>query len=283
MRALDNIDGYYNPLLKHKNAHQLSKSGILLHQIDLAIDPLEGVLEHTDLVIHAAAQPGNSSDTPYGSYIKNNFHATVALTEALKGTSTRLIFCSTSSVYGLNATGDENTLPAPVSPYGVTKLAAEAAVMSAVRRKELGACILRYFSVFGPRERPDKLFPKLFHALKHGKEFPLFEGSEHHKRSYSFVGDIVKGTLLAVKNIENINGEIFNIGTDEISTTGQAIAIAEELTGKKLNIKRLPPRPGDQLSTGANIAKARAKLGFAPQTSLKEGLKEVWAWAKEEL
>lgn len=274
--VVDNFDGYYEPALKRQNARMLIKQNILIHELDLAVDPLEGMLEDVELVIHAAAQPGNDAATPYFSYIKNNFHATVALVEALKNKKVPMIFCSTSSVYGLNATEDETTLPLPVSPYGVTKLAAEAAVQSAVRRGELDAAILRYFSVYGPRERPDKLFPKLFYALKHGTEFPLYEGSEKHLRSFTYVGDIVTGTLQAIKNWEKARGEIFNIGTDEQVTTAHAIEVAEQIAGKKLKIKRLPARAGDQLATHANIGKARRVLGYTPHTKLCEGLKEVW-------
>lgn len=274
--VVDSFDAYYDVGLKKNNARLLKKQGILVHTLDLAIDPLEGLLDDVEFVIHAAAQPGNDASTSYFSYIKNNFHATVALLEALKNKKVPMIFCSTSSVYGLEATGDETTLPAPVSPYGVTKLAAEAAVQAAVRRGEIEACILRYFSVFGPRERPDKLFPKLFYALMQGVEFPLYEGSEKHLRSFTYVDDIVQGTLLAMKNWERARGEIFNIGTDEQVTTAHAIEVAEQITGKKLKIKKLPPRAGDQLATHANIEKAGRVLGYSPQTKLRKGLGQVY-------
>lgn len=276
VRAVDNFDPYYVVTLKKRNAQLLQRAGVLIHQLDLAVDPLEGLLEEVELVIHCAAQPGNDANTTYFSYLKNNLHATVALVEALKGSDTRLIACSTSSVYGLNATGDETTLPAPVSPYGVTKLAAEAAVMSAVRRGELQACVLRYFSVFGPRERPDKLFPKLFRALREGSPFPLYQGSEKHERSFSYVEDIVHGTLLAVEHWDKARGEVFNLGTDEMQTTGQVLAWAQEISGKPLNLQKLPPRAGDQLSTRANIAKATRLLGYRPQVKLQEGMRQMW-------
>jgi nucleoside-diphosphate-sugar epimerase len=281
VRTLDNFDAYYDPSLKHQNARLLEKEGILNHRLDLALDPLEGVLGETEFVIHAAAQPGNDANTSYFSYIKNNFHSTVSLIETLKnfkinGREIPMIFVSTSSVYGLNATGGEETLPAPVSPYGVTKVAAEAAVMSAIRRKEFSGCILRYFSVYGPRERPDKLFPKLFHALKHEEEFPLFEGSREHRRSFTYVGDIVRGTILALENWNKAQGEIFNIGDHRTHTTGEALELAQEISGKRLKFQHLPARAGDQQSTAANISKARNILGYEPQITLEEGLKKVW-------
>jgi len=285
VRGLDNFDSYYDPSLKHKNAKMLEKSGILIHRLDLAQDPLEGVLEGVEVVINLAAQPGNDASTTYFSYTKNNFHAAVALTESIKALENKpkLIHISTSSVYGLNAKGDETTLPAPVSPYGVTKVAAETAVLSAMRRKELEAVVLRLFSVYGERERPDKLFPRLFSALKHGTEFPLFEGSRTHQRSYSYVGDIVEGILLAVKNFEKAKGEVFNIGTNLCFTTGEAIDLAQAISGKTLKIKNLPPRPGDQAATHAQIAKATTLLGYNPKVTLREGLERVNAWAQKEL
>lgn len=283
VRVADNFDSYYDPRLKRKNAHLLKEAGILVHELDIAVDPLAPILQDLDLIIHAAAQPGNDANTSYFSYIKNNFHATVALVEALKGSSIRLVNISTSSIYGIDATGDETRLPAPVSPYGVTKLAAEAAVLSAVRRRELRAAVVRYFSVFGERERPDKLFPRLFTCLKRGSEFPLFDGSLEHLRSFTYVGDIVSGTQAVVDQFDKACGEIFNIGTEEQSTTAQTLEIAQSITGKTLKIQHLPPRPGDQMATHAQIGKAKKILGWTPKVSLQEGLARVWTWAQREL
>jgi UDP-glucuronate 4-epimerase len=283
VHALDNFDPYYDPAFKRANAHLLVKAGIAFHKLDLAEDPIEGVLEGIDGVFHLAAQPGNNAETPYTSYLRNNMLATVALLEALKGRDIRLVHVSTSSVYGKFAESPEETLPAPISPYGVTKLGAEAAVAAAQRRGEVSATILRCFSVYGERERPDKLFPKLFSALKHDQCFPLFEGSLDHQRSFSYVGDIVRGLIQALERFDKAQGEVFNLGSDKVFTTGQAIALAEGLTQKALKIENLPPRPGDQVSTRAVIDKARARIGYEPVVSLEEGLARVWTWAQKAL
>jgi nucleoside-diphosphate-sugar epimerase len=283
VHIVDNFDAYYDPGIKRRTARMLSKEGILVHELDLSMDPLSGILEGIDFVIHAAAQPGNSAGTSYESYIRNNLHATVALVEALAGTNIGMVHVSTSSVYGFKACGDENTLPQPASAYGVSKLAGEQAVLSAVRQGRLLACSLRYFSVFGERERPDKLIPMLYSALKKDTEFPLYEGSLSHERSYTYVGDIVNGTMLALQKLPQVRGEIFNLGNDKTNTTAEALEFAQQISGKKLKVKKLPPRPGDQLATHANITKARAVLGFAPQYTLRESMKKTWEWAKNEL
>ncbi len=283
VHALDNFDDYYSPVLKRKNAALLAHQHIPVHRLDLAEDPLEGVLEGIDVVFHLAAQPGNNAQTPYTSYLRNNLFATVSLLEAIKGRGIKFIHASTSSVYGEYAEKSEDTLPAPISPYGATKLGAEAVVGAANRRGDVPATILRYYSVYGERERPDKLFPKLFYCLNHDEAFPLFEGSLQHKRSFSYVGDIVEGTILALENFERAQGEIFNLGSAQVFTTADAIALAEKITAKKLQVRNLPARSGDQKSTAAIIEKAHVVLGYAPKTSLFEGLTKLQSWAKKEL
>jgi len=284
--GVDNFDSYYAPSAKKENAQLLWKQAkILVHRIDLAIDPLQGILPGTDAIIHLAAQPGNDPDTTQDSYIKNNFYATVALIEAVKThcPNAQFIHGSTSSVYGADATVAEDTLPAPISPYAVTKLAAEAAIQSAQRRGEIHSSILRFFSVYGPRERPDKLFPKLFSALKNNSPFPLFEGSANHKRSFTYIDDIVEGIVLALTHFDKIESEVINLGSSSCSTTAQALDIAQQITGNTLQVKNLPARPGDQLATHANISKAQDLLGYQPNTSITDGLKQVWQWAQRTL
>ena len=280
VRVVDNFDTYYSPSLKHKNARLLEKAGILIHRADLAIDPLEPIIEHTDFIIHAAAQPGIDENCPYFNYIKNNIHATVSLVETLRTSfpKTKLVHISTSSVYGINATGDETTLPAPASAYGVTKLAAEQAVMSAVRLNQIEAAVIRPFSIYGERERPDKLFPRLVAALKNDTPLPFFAGSEKHERSFNYVGDLVQAVQLIMNQWDKAKGEIFNIGSNETFTTGYALDLAQEISGKKLKFNHLPARAGDQLATRTTSAKARQLLGYNPQTTLREGLTKMWTW-----
>lgn len=283
--GVDAFTDFYDPALKEQNARAVAAAGAEMVRLDLATDDLASVARDTEAVFHLAAQPGLSSETTFDDYVKNNVVATGRLLAAIEaaGRVQRFVHVSTSSVYGAEATGDEGTVPAPTSAYGVTKLAAEQLVLSRHRTGALSACSLRIFSVYGPRERPDKLYPRLVQAILTGREIPLFEGSEAHTRSFSFVGDIVRGTLAAFDRWEVARGQIFNIGSDVETTTGEGLATVERITGKRARIVRLPRRPGDQLRTRANIDKARRLLGYEPATSLEEGLRAEIAWIESQM
>jgi nucleoside-diphosphate-sugar epimerase len=190
---------------------------------------------------------------------------------------------STSSVYGTFATGPEATEPRPTSYYGVTKLAAEQLVLAYQRTLGLPACSMRLFSVYGPRERPEKLYSKLIRAILEDQAFPLYEGSEQHLRSYTYVADIVDGLVVALDHLDMCVGEILNLGTDKTITTGEGIRIVEEIIGQRARLVRTPKRAGDQLQTQANIDKARQLLGYHPTTEPREGLARQVNWYKEKL
>ncbi len=195
----------------------------------------------------------------------------------------RPINISTSSVYGADATGDETNVPRPTSYYGVTKLTAEQLALAYTRDRGLPTCSLRLFSVYGPRERPDKLYSKLIRCILDDKPFPLYEGSEHHRRSYTYVSDAVDGLVAALRSFDRCVGEIFNIGTDVTHTTGEAIKTVENVIGKTAIIERAPRRAGDQLKTHANIEKARRVLNYDPTTTLREGVMEMVDWHRRQI
>jgi UDP-glucuronate 4-epimerase len=285
VRGLDCFTDYYPKLLKKLNVEDITAKGVEFIELDLAGDDLQGACEGLEVVYHSAAQPGISAETPFNVYLKNNITATYRLLESIKSSKTLKCFIniSTSSVYGEEATGPEDTEPKPNSYYGVTKLAAEQLVMAYHRQEGIPACSLRLFSVYGERERPEKLYPKLIRSILEEKEFPLYEGSENHRRSFTYVRDIVDGLLGVLKNAEGCVGEIFNIGSDTEMTTGQGIRIVEEIIGKKSKKVKAPKRPGDQLKTRANIEKARRYFGYAPKTGPKEGLKAEVEWYKEKI
>jgi UDP-glucuronate 4-epimerase len=275
----DCLSDYYSPGIKELNATHLEEAGVPLHRLDLASDDLSAVTNDTEVVFHLAAQPGLSAAS-FLTYERNNVIATYRLLESLSR-STRLrgfINVSTSSVYGLNATGSEEAEPRPISSYGVTKLAAEQLVLAQHRSRGFPACSFRLFSVYGPRERPDKLFPRLILSMLRGTEFRLFAGSEHHLRSFTYVGDIVRGLVSSLAHLDQCAGEIFNVGIDSAITTGEGIRFVEEIMGQKARIQQSPPRPGDQVMTTANIAKARRVLGYHPVTTPAEGLKQTVRW-----
>ena len=187
----------------------------------------------------------------------------------------------TSSIYGLETTFPEDIAPQPASHYGFTKLAAEQLVLQTSRELKIKSCSLRLYSVIGPRERPDKMYTKLIKLGLKNEPFPLFEGSDAHLRSFTYVGDIVDGVISVINNEDKVNGEIFNLGTEVEHTTQEGIEAVEQVLGKKIELNVIPKRAGDQLRTKANIDKARELLNYNPTTTLLEGVKAQVAWYKE--
>lgn len=285
VRGLDCLTDYYARSLKELNVEAIQRRGVTFSPLDLAKDDLSAALRDVKVVYHLAAQPGISATTPFETYVHNNVTATYRLLEAaVRSPSFRgLINIATSSIYGANATGPETAEPRPTSYYGVTKLAAEQLVLSYARDRGLPACSLRLFSVYGPRERPEKLYPKLIRAILEDCEFPLFEGSEHHLRSYTYVDDAVDGLVAALDNLDRCVGEILNIGSDAAITTAEGIRIVEEIIGRRARMVRKPRRAGDQFKTHANIDKARRLLGYQPSTLPRLGLEKEVAWYKEQI
>ncbi|MFQ6042066.1 MAG: NAD-dependent epimerase/dehydratase family protein [Candidatus Poribacteria bacterium] len=285
VRGIDCQTDYYANALKELNVNALKNKGVTFLPLDLAEDDLSSSVRDVNVIYHLAAQPGISSTTKFQTYVRNNITATYRLLEAVKQSPSfrGFINISTSSVYGADATGSETSEPKPTSYYGVTKLAAEQLVLSYTRDQDFPACSLRLFSVYGPRERPEKLYPKLIRCILEDREFPLFDNSEHHLRSFTYVGDIVDGLIAALHNFDRCIGEIFNIGTDAAITTGEGIRIVEEIIGKPAKIVRKPKRAGDQLKTHANIEKARRILGYNPTTTPRVGLKHEVNWYKQHI
>jgi len=283
--GLDCLINNYSKSLKKLNIKQLQEKGIEFGNIDLSKDDLGAITNDIDFVFHLAAQPGIDASVPFDSYERNNIIATQRLLEAMKDSKSLqgFINISTSSVYGSNAIGNESSIPEPISAYGVTKLAAEQLVLAKSRNKNIIACSLRLFSVYGPRERPEKLYHKLIKCILNDEDFPLCQGSETHIRSYTYIDDIIDGIVLAMDNIEVCNGEIFNIGTDKTITTGEGIRIVEEIIGKKVKIKIEHKRLGDQQKTHANINKARKVLDYNPTTKPKNGLRKEVEWYRANL
>lgn len=283
VRGLDCLTDNYARQLKELNGEELAKKGVPLLRLDLAGDDLSAATRDIDVVYHLAAQPGLSATTLFQTYVRNNITATYRLLEAarraprLKG----FVNICTSSVYGSDATGSETSEPKPTSHYGVTKLAAEQLVLSYARDLGFPACSLRIFSVYGPRERPEKLYPQLIRSILEDREFSLFEGSEHHLRSFTYVGDVVDGLVAVLGSLRECGGEILNIGSGTALTTGEGIRIVEEIIGRRAKIVRAPKRPGDQLKTHANIEKAQRVLGYNPTTSMREGLQNEVTWYRE--
>lgn len=285
VRGVDALTDYYARELKELNLRDIQQQGVTVMPLDLAKDDLSEAMRDVQIVYHLAAQPGLSATTTFETYLRNNISATQRLLEAARASSSFQGFLniSTSSVYGYDATGDETTEPRPTSFYGVTKLAGEQLVLAYARDHGMPNCSLRLFSVYGPRERPEKLYHGLIRSMFEDREFPIFEGSEEHVRSYTYVDDIVDGLVLALEHVDQCKGEIFNIGSDTAITTGEGIRLIEEIIGKPARLVRKPRRTGDQLKTHANIEKARRVLGYNPTTSAREGLAAEVEWYRRQV
>lgn len=283
--GVDCFSNYYPVSLKELNAKDIEAKGVKIVRKDLSTDDISPEVKDVEVVYHLAGQPGISSKIPYSEYVRNNETATYQLLEALKSSDSLECFVNiaTSSVYGLDATVSENVPPAPASYYGLTKLAGEQLALSYYRDMGFPATSARLFSVYGERERPDKLYPRLIMSILENKPFPLYEGSENHLRSYTYIKDIIDGFLLMLANKNKVKGEIFNLGTDKAITTGEGIRIVEEIMGKKAVVDRKPRRAGDQDRTLAVIDKARKVLGYNPTTTPQIGLEKDVKWFKEKI
>jgi nucleoside-diphosphate-sugar epimerase len=187
------------------------------------------------------------------------------------------IYASTSSVYGADVTGPETTTPHPVSPYGITKLATEHLVQTYERQFDLPSTILRYFSVYGPRQRPDIGYYIFIDSILRDKPITIF-GDGNQLRGNTYVADIARATLLAHEKFQP--GAVYNLGGSEEISANQVISLLEEITGKRATVQYGPPRPGEQRRALADTTRARLDLGFAPEMPLRDGLAAQVAWQR---
>ncbi len=282
--GVDNYSPYYDVSLKELNAKTLSEKNIEVLKLDLRTDNLTQRLPtDIDYIIHFSGHPGISSSSSFKDYLTNNFIATQRLLNWIEKLDNKPYFINiaTSSIYGLVATLSEEQAPLPASWYGVTKLAAEQLVLANIRRNLLKGTSLRLYSVYGPRERPDKLYTRLIDCGLNDKVFSLYDGSKKHLRSFTYVQDIIDGIVSVFGKEDVCNGEVINLGTETESTTAEGIEAVEEVLGVSIKMNHIPARPGDQSRTKANIDKARRLLDYNPQTTLLEGVKAQVKWFKE--
>lgn len=281
--GVDNFNDYYSLELKQLNEKALNEKGITVLKLDLReITDINKLPKDINYIFHYAAQPGISSTSTFEDYFTNNVIATKNLIDyALQLDDLKLLVnIGTSSIYGLEATFPEDVAPKPASHYGVTKLTAEQLVLQKSREQQLKSCSLRLYSVIGPRERPEKMYTKLIACGLNGEAFPLYEGSDKHLRSFTYVGDIVDGVVSVIGNEDKVNGEIINLGTEVEHTTQDGIDAVEKVLGKPIKINVIAKRAGDQLRTKANIDKARKLLNYNPKTTLLESVEKQVEWYK---
>ena len=249
---------------------------------DLLEVDLEKILARVDLVYHLAAQAGvrSSWGENFSVYIQNNIQSTQRLLEAAKGKSLhKLVYASSSSVYGMTPTlpMSETSLLYPLSPYGVTKLAAEQLCFLYFQNYGVPTVALRFFTVYGPGQRPDMAFHRVFRAIDEGRPIVLF-GDGEQTRDFTYVDDIVEASLSASRR--GRPGEVYNIGGGHRERLSDLFPVLEETCGKKVEVVREERQKGDVAHTFADIQKARLDLGYAPRTALKDGLREEWKWIR---
>jgi UDP-glucose 4-epimerase len=244
--------------------------------IDLSRGDLHGLLEECDAVFHLAAEPGvrSSWGARFEAYIRNNLTATQHLLEAAaKAPEKRFVYASSSSVYGQAETlpTTEDTLLKPFSPYGVTKLAAEQLIHAYHGNFGVQAVSLRFFTVYGPRQRPDMAFSRFCKAAATGDKIVVF-GDGNQTRDFTFVSDIVAACRSAAE-APNAAGNIYNLGGGSRVSVNEAIGLLGEYSGKPLNVEYQDTERGDVRDTGADTTRARRDLGFDPQVSFQDGLR----------
>jgi nucleoside-diphosphate-sugar epimerase len=275
--GIDAFVPYYPREIKEANlASARANPSFAFHEIDLRRDPLEPVVDGVDVIFHLAAMAGlPKSWTQFDLYESCNVTATQRLLDAAgRGHLRRFVCASTSSVYGRFANGDETLPTRPISPYGVTKLAGEQLCRAYAEEKGLPLTVLRYFSVYGPRQRPDMGYHKFIQALKTGSPISVF-GDGQQLRGNTFISDCIDATAMSVKTLP---GETYNIGGGETASVWDIIRKLEILTRCKAAVTREPARPGDQRSTCADTSKLTRHIGWTPKVGLEAGLMLQLEW-----
>ncbi|MBD2431425.1 MULTISPECIES: NAD-dependent epimerase/dehydratase family protein [Fischerella] len=281
--AIDEFNNYYDPTIKRKNiAHLQNYPTFTLVEGNIQFLDWQTLLKNVDVIYHQAAQAGVRASWGQGfrAYTERNINSTQVLLEAAKDTPSlkRLVFASTSSVYGDAETlpTHEEICPKPVSPYGITKLAAER--LCGLYHKNFGVPFvsLRYFTVYGPRQRPDMAFHKFFKAVLTDEAIPIY-GDGQQTRDFTFVSDAVAANLAAATVPEAV-GEIFNIGGGSRVVLTEVLQTMEEIVGHPIKKNYIEKAMGDARHTAADVSKARKILGYQPQVSLYDGLRQEWQW-----
>ena len=270
----DAFTDYYDPALKEENAR-----GLPVERVDLAEDTLG--FSGVDGVFHLAGQPGVSSfGGVFPVYVRQNVLASERVFAAAAAAGARAVFASSSSIYGdaESYPTPEDTTPRPISPYGITKLACEHLAYAYSREFGLDHVVVRYFTIFGPRQRPDMALTKIVACLVDGKPFEL-HGDGTQSRSFTYVQDAVEATILSMEL--GSAGDVFNVGGGEEVSMLEAIETLAEVSGRRLKLVRAPRRQGDQTRTLADTSRIRADTGWEPQTPFREGLEAQWRWAAD--
>jgi len=268
--GIDCFTDYYDVELKEENAR-----GLDVRRIDLAEDDLD--FTSVDVVFHLAGQPGvQSFGSLFPRYLRRNVLASQRVFEAAARDGARVVFSSSSSVYGAaeRFPTPETTEPKPLSPYGISKLTCEHLAAAYAREFGLDVVVLRYFNAFGPRQRPDMAFTRIVNALASGAGFEVY-GDGDQSRGWTYVGDVVAATILAGEH----GTGTYNVGGALEASLNETIALLERISGRSLETTHRPAVAGDQRRTSADTTRIRRELGWQPSVSLEQGLRHQWEWA----
>jgi len=283
--VVDDFNDFYDPSIKHNNIQDhLKDSRYTIHEIDIRDRAkLEKLFtaNNFDCVVHLAARAGvRPSLSEPQLYTETNINATLNLLElARQHKLKQFVFGSSSSVYGINAKvpfSEDDPIRQPISPYAATKGAGELLCHTYSHLYGLRCVCLRFFTVYGPRQRPDLAIHKFAKLISTGKPIPVF-GDGTTRRDYTYVDDIVDGVMAAI-NYDKTNYEVFNLGESRTVELNELISLLERELDTHAIIDRQPPQPGDVPQTYADISKARALLGYDPKTQIEEGLHRFVEW-----
>lgn len=284
--AVDSLTDYYDPERKRRHlARIIPHDRMTFLEEDLNHCELDGILDGAVCVFHLAAQAGvrMSWGREFSHYVDSNILATQRLLEALKSKgSVRLVYSSSSSIYGesANLPMREEDKPNPLSPYGVTKLSGEHLCVLYNANFGTDFIALRYFTVYGPRQRPDMAFSRFVTSALRGEPVDVY-GDGKQTRDFTFVSDAVRANMLAMKY--EGGRRIFNIGGGSRVSILEVLKIIGEKTGRRMRIDFLPKAEGDVRDTWADTARASRELGFSPEVGLEEGIEKEIEWYREHL
>lgn len=283
VRGVDCFNENYGRQAKLDNLRQAQQwDDFEFVPVDLSRGELDDLVEGCDVVVHLAAEPGvrPSWGERFEAYVRNNVIATQHLLDTLVRVApeTRLVYASSSSIYGMTAElpVPEEAKPAPHSPYGVTKLTGEHLCQTYRDNHGIALVTLRYFTAYGPRQRPDMAFHRFCRAALDRRPIHVF-GDGTQSRDFTYVDDVVSATREATFR-EGIEGMTFNIGAGSRTSVREALELIEELAGYPLEVSYEETRAGDVRHTAADVSAAAALLGFAPGGALEDGLRAEFEW-----
>jgi UDP-glucuronate 4-epimerase len=286
--CVDDLNDFYSPKIKEKNLEELRKNASFKFYKENILDAgaMDEIIrdEEIDTIVHLAARAGvRPSLSQPALYAKVNVEGTVNLLEAArKNNITNFIFGSSSSVYGINSKvpyTEKDPVEQPISPYAATKRAGELICFTYNHLYGMNISSLRFFTVYGPRQRPEMAIHKFTQLIDEGKEIEVY-GDGTTKRDYTYITDIIDGITAAIK--KNRGNNIYNLGNSSTVELNQLIKLIEDELGKKAKIRKMPDQPGDVPITYADLMKSKKMLDYQPKVRIEEGIRRFILWFKQQ-